>query len=144
MHSILSGCIRCNHNGLWKYGFYKNYQVYRCRKCKAVFTELSLSKYVRHRFLKQIILLSIMLYKHGLSSYCISEVLRKQFRIKVSPRTVCIWARKFGDIRELHKHLGTEFTKIWHIDEMFLKAKKRMYYMFCYRFQQQCDCAVHI
>lgn len=131
MHSsLLLNCIRCSNKELWKYGFYRNAQVYKCRKCGKTFSQLSLSKYVRHRFLKQIIILSVMLYRYGLSGYSISEVLRKHSGIKVSDWTVCKWARKFGDIKELHKHLGIEFTKIWHIDEMFLKANKRMYYMF--------------
>ena len=69
-------------------GFYKSFQVYRCKSCGREFTELSKSKYVRHRFPKETILFSVMLYRYGLSSYTISEVLRKKFRIKVSPRTI--------------------------------------------------------
>jgi len=56
---------------------------------KREFTELSFSKYSRHRFPKKIILFSVMLYRHGLSSYEISDILKKKFRVKVSPRTIC-------------------------------------------------------
>ena len=134
MAPSLSGCIKCNHKDIWKYGFYfyrnKKVQVYRCKKCKTTFTELSTSKYVRHRYHKRTILLSVMLYRYGVSSYAVSEILRKRFRVKVSPWTICKWARKFGDIKELHKHLGIKFTNIWHMDEMFIKAQGRMNYLF--------------
>ena len=68
---------KCNSKEYRKAGFYKNMQVYRCKSCKTEFTELSFSKHARHGFDKQIILFSIMLYRHGLSSYSISEVLWK-------------------------------------------------------------------
>lgn len=128
--SGLSGCIKCDHKGIWRHGFYKNTQVHRCKDCGLTFTELSKSKYVRHRFPKRIILFSVMLYRYGLSSYAISEVLRKRFRIKVSPWTVCKWARKFGDIKHLARHMGIKFSNIRHMDEMFIKAKKRMNYIY--------------
>ncbi len=130
MSPSLLGCIKCNHKELWKAGFYKNHQVYRCKSCKTEFTELSLSKYLRHRFEKQIILFSIMLYKHGLSSYAISDVLTKQFKLKVSAWTICKWARKFGDIRHLARHLNIEFSGVWHMDEMFIKARGRMHCLY--------------
>ena len=47
-----------------------------------------------------------MLYRYGLSSYAISEILWKKFGVKVSPRTICEWARKFGDVKHLLKHLN--------------------------------------
>ena len=124
-------CTKCNSINYWKYGFYKDMQVYRCKKCGATFTKLSKSKYSRHRFPKRIILFSIMLYRYGLSSYAVSEVLRKRFRIKASPRTICIWVRKFSDyIRELYRQSGMQFSRIWHIDEMFVKAKGMMNYLY--------------
>ena len=94
-HSGLS-CIKCSHKELWKAGFYKDMQVYRCKSCKREFTERSKSKYSGQMFLKKIILFSVMLYKYGLSSYATSEVLRKRFRTKVSAWTVCKWARSLG------------------------------------------------
>ncbi len=127
---LLSSCICCNSNNIWKYGFYKNHQVWKCKDCGKTFTELSKSRYARHRFPKRIILFSIMLYRYGLSSYAISEVLGKKFRIKVSPWTVCKWARKFGDIKHLAKHLGISFSRIWHMDEMFIKARGRMHCLY--------------
>ena len=33
MSSILSSCIYCNHKKLWKYDFYKDMQVYKCKSC---------------------------------------------------------------------------------------------------------------
>jgi len=71
-----------------------------------------------------------MLYRYGLSSYAISEILRKKFRVKVSPKTICEWARKFGNIKHILKHLNIKFGKIWHMDEMFIKAKGRMHYLY--------------
>jgi len=129
-HSILLSCIRCNHKEIWKYGFYKVVQVYKCKKCGATFTENSKSKYSRHRYPKRIILTAVMLYRYGLSSYAISEVLRKRFRTRVSAWTVCKWVRKFGNIKELCRHLNIKFSKIWHVDEMFIKAQCRMNYLF--------------
>lgn len=132
--SSLSDCIKCNHNKLWKYGFYKYHdkkvQVYKCKKCRVVFTELSLSKYVRHRFDKQIILFSIMLYRYGLSGSVISQTLYKQFKVRVSQQTICDWARKFGNIKHLAKHMGMHFSNIWHMDEMYVKAQGRMNYLY--------------
>jgi len=105
-------------------------QVYRCKSCKTEFTELSTSKYSRHRFPKQTILLSVMLYKYGISSYNISELLKKKFKTKVSPWSICKWVRKFGDIKHLAKHLDIQFSNIWHMDEMFIKAQGRMNYLY--------------
>ena len=130
MASILSGCIYCSHKELLKYGFYKDMQVYKCKSCGRTFTERSRSRYARHRFPKKIILFSVMLYRYGLSSYAISEILRKKFRVKVSPKTICEWARKFGNIKHILKHLNIKFGKIWHMDEMFIKAKGRMHYLY--------------
>jgi|Deesub1362B_J571_1020462.scaffolds.fasta_scaffold02161_6 transposase-like protein len=69
-----------------------------------------------------------MLYRYRLSGYVISEVLGKRFEIKVSLRTVCKWARKFGDVKHILKHLGIFFSRIWHMNEMFIKARRRAYY----------------
>jgi len=88
--------------------FIKIMQVYRCKSCGRTFTELSKSKYSRHRFPKKTILFSVMLYRYGLSSYAISEVLRKRFRVKVSPWTMCKWARKFKYIAEKPEILVTD------------------------------------
>jgi len=137
-------CTKCNSKEYWKAGFYKNMQVYRCKSCKTEFTELSFSKYARHRFDKQIILFSIMLYRYGLSSYSISEVLWKRFKIKISPRTICNWARKFGDIRHLARHLNIQFSRIWHMDEMFIRAKGRMNYLYAVIDDQSNVIALHV
>ncbi|MEM7815903.1 MAG: hypothetical protein QXN71_02170 [Candidatus Aenigmatarchaeota archaeon] len=88
MHSSLIGCIKCNHKDVCKYGFYryrgKKFQVYKCRQCNTSFTELSKSKYVRHRFDKRIIAFAITLYRFGLSGPVISKIIRNRFRVKVS------------------------------------------------------------
>jgi putative transposase len=144
MAPSLIGCIKCNYKELWKAGFYRNHQVYRCKSCKAEFTELSLSKYLRRRFKKQIILFSIMLYRHGLSSYAISEVLNKQFKLKVSAWTICKWARKFGDIRHLARHLSIRFHNVWHMDEMFIKANGRKNYLYAVIDDQSNVIAIHV
>jgi len=57
-------------------------------------------------------------------------VLDKKFGVKVSPRTICKWARKFGDIRHLARHLNIDFSNVWHMDEMFIKAGGRMNYLY--------------
>ena len=120
----LKACIYCNHKELWKHGFYKDMQVYRCKSCGREFTELSKSKYSRHRFPKKTILFSVMLYRYGLSFYEISDILRKKFRTKVSARTICNWTRKFGNIKHLLRRLNIKFGKIWHMKPLTLKLKK--------------------
>jgi len=50
--------------------------------------------------------------------------------VKVSPWTICKWARKFGNIKHLARHLDIQFSRIWHADEMFIKAKGRMHYLY--------------
>jgi len=85
-----------------------------------------------------------MLYRYGLSSYAISEFLRKQLRTKVSPWTVCKWTRKFGDIKELCKHINIRFSRIWHMDEMFVKAKGMMNYLYVVIDDRSSVIALHI
>ena len=92
-------------------------QVYRCKSCKREFTELNKSKHSRHRFPKKTILFSVMLYRYGLSSYEISDILKKKFR-------------KFGNIKHFLRDLNIKFGKIWHADEMFIKAKGRIHYLY--------------
>jgi len=137
-------CPECNSKEYWKAGFYKDMQVCRCKSCRREFTERSKSKYARHRFPERTILFSVMLYRYGLSSYAISEILRKRFRTKVSPWTICRWARKFGDIKHLAKHLGISFSRIWHMDEMFIKARGRMHYLYAVIDDQSNVIALHV
>ena len=141
---LLSSCIYCSSNNIWKYGFYNNLQVWKCKSCGRTFTKLSASKYSRHRFPKEIILFSVMLYRHGLSSYAISEVLRKRFKTKVSAWTVCKWARKFGNIKHILKHINAKFGKIWHMDEMFIKAKGKMHYLYAVIDDKSNAIALHV
>ena len=141
---LLSSCIYCSSNNIWKYGFYNNLQVWKCKSCGRTFTKLSASKYSRHRFPKEIILFSVMLCRHGLSSYAISEVLRKRFKTKVSAWTVCKWARKFGNIKHILKHINAKFGKIWHMDEMFIKAKGKMHYLYAVIDDKSNAIALHV
>ena len=128
--SLLLTCIGCKSNDVWKYGFYRKYQVYKCKSCGLRFTNLSKSKYARHRF-KQVIVFAITLYRFGLSGSRISYMIKKQFGIKISDWTICVWFRKFGNcIRELLKEQGIQFTKVWHVDEMWLHAKSIWYYLY--------------
>ena len=91
---------------------------------------MSFSKYLRHRYEKGVIQLAVMLYHHGLSGYKISEILFKKFRIKVSAWTICKWFRKFNsDKIRLSYMPRNRYSKIWHADEMYLKAKGRWFYL---------------
>ncbi len=49
-------------------GFYKDMQ-FTGQFCRRRFTEGSKYRYARHKFPKKTILLSVMLYRYGLSSY---------------------------------------------------------------------------
>ena len=62
-----------------------------------------------------------MLYRYGLFFYEVSDILKKKFRTKVSARTICNWARKFGNIKHLLRHLNIKFGKIWHMKTLKLE-----------------------
>ena len=128
MASGLSSCIYCSYKELWKTGFYKGLQVYRCKQCKREFTKLSKSKYFRHRFPKRIVITAVMLYQYGLSSYKIKTILWKRFRTKVSAWTV--QKRISSEPRELLMEFGIKFSQIWHADEMYIRAKNNWFYLF--------------
>jgi len=50
----------------WKVDFYKNMQAYKCKSCGREFTELSKSKYSKHRFPKKTIFFCYCLQMHYL------------------------------------------------------------------------------
>lgn len=130
MASSLLGCIRCNHKSVVKNGFYRDSQVYRCKKCGASFTENSTSPYAWHRFPKNVIAFAVMLRVYGMSGQDISDILYKRNKVKVSAWTVCKWAVKFGSLDDLHSALGIKYSDVWHVDEMFIRANGRMNYLF--------------
>lgn len=124
-------CISCSQSSLVKYGFYQKRQVYRCKSCRTTFTEQSFSRFARHRFSKRVIVFAIALYRYGLSGHTVSTILWKRFRVNVSENIIPRWFRKFsGEARELLRSMGISFTKVWHVDEMWIKAKNQWFYLY--------------
>ena len=139
----LRGCIYCNHKELWKHGFYNSKASGANPAEKPSQKEANPNTQDTGSQGKPFSSLSCS-NRYGLSSYAISEILWKKFSVKISPRTICKWARKFGNIKHLLKHLNIKFGKVWHVDEMFIKAKGRIHYLYAVMDDKSQVIALHI
>lgn len=71
-------------------------KVYRCRRCKKIFTnDLFFSKM---RYDKRIILKSLKLYSEGLSYGSIHNYLHNQFNMSVERSTIFDWIQRYSQI----------------------------------------------
>ena len=134
-------CPKCSSKDVWKLGFYKHkgkkYQRYRCKKCFYVFSERGMDEFARIRYDKEIVLLCLWLYsRFVVSTYDVEKIVKKFKGVRVPARTVLNWVHKFGKDRNFLKELKArdkEFkriAKVWHLDEMYVKARGRMNYLY--------------
>jgi len=87
--------------------------------------------YQRHRFPGEIISHAVWLYYRFTLSYRDVEEMLAQRGIMVSYEAFRYWCHKFGSnfIRSIRQR-QRDVSHQWHIDEVFLKIKGRIYYLF--------------
>src|SRR3989344_1112888 len=115
-------CIKCNSNHTKRYGYYKNYQKYKCNSCNKQFTERSFSFFSRHRF-PEIVISNAILLNHQISTRMTKHFFR-QNNICLSHVSVYNWSKKFDRrLPNLRKVYKIQYTDIWHADEKFIKVR---------------------
>lgn len=117
-------CIYCSSSNLVLNGHdSKGVQRYKCNDCKRRFCEKGI--FARMRFPREIIINALYLRSYPLSLRDVKRVIKKLVKIKVSHVSIYNWILKFAPkLIELAKKIPTQFTKIWHVDEKFIKVKK--------------------
>lgn len=101
----------------------KGVQRYKCNDCKKRFCEKGI--FARMRFPREIIMNALYLRSYPLSLRDVKRVLKKLKYIKVSHVSVYNWILKFyPKLIEIEKRIPLNFTKIWHVDEKFIKVRK--------------------
>jgi len=115
-------CIKCNSNHTKRYGYYKNYQKYKCNSCNKQFTERSFSFFSGHRF-PEIIISNAILLNHQISTRMTKHYFRQNY-IYFSHVSVYNWSKKFdkrlSNLNKIHK---IEYADIWHVDEKFIRVR---------------------
>ena len=69
-------CIKCKSPQTKRYGFYRDYQRYKCNSCGRQFSERSFSFFSRHRFPKGVISNAILL-NHQISTRMVKHFFRQ-------------------------------------------------------------------
>jgi len=101
----------------------KGVQRYKCSECKRRFCEKGI--FARMRFSKEIIIDAIYLRSYPLSLRDVKRIIKKLKCIKVSHVSVYNWILKFcPKLIELAKKIPIQFTKVWHVDEKFIRVKE--------------------
>jgi len=117
-------CLYCSSSNFVRNGRdSKGVQRYKCNDCKRRFCEKGI--FAKHRFSKEIIIDAIYLRSYPLSLRDVKRVMRRLKQTKVSHVSIYNWILKFAPkLIELAKRIPIQFTKIWHVDEKFIKVKK--------------------
>ena len=99
-------CSKCGNKNLWKNGFVKGKQRWKCTHCKHQFI-LEKAERGKPEWLK---LLAILLYSMKKSIRSIARL------VKVSPKTILDWIREFKipDNQENLKSEIVELDEMWH------------------------------
>lgn len=114
-------CPNCKEPHTTKYGYYKNYQRYKCNGCGKQFSERAFSFFYRHRFPEKVIMNAILI-SFFVSSRNISFLLLNMLNTKISHQSCYNWNKKFASkISKLNRQMN--FSNIWHVDEKFIKVK---------------------
>jgi len=116
-------CIHCNSLSTVRYGYSeKGDQRFKCKDCGRRFCEKGI--WARMRFPRETIVDTLFLRSYPLSTRNVKKILRKLKHIKVSHVSVFNWILKFAPhLIKLALKKPISFTKIWHVDEKFIKVK---------------------
>lgn len=116
-------CIYCNSFLTVKNGYdKKGVQRFKCNDCNKRFCEKGI--FARMRFPREVIMNALFLRLYPLSMRNVKKILRKLKHIKVSHVSIYNWIIKFAPhLSNLARIIPLNFTKIWHVDEKFIKVK---------------------
>lgn len=98
-------------------------QRYKCNDCHRRFCEKGI--FARMRFSKELITNAIYLRSYPLSLRDVKRVIKKLIKVKLSHVSIYNWILKFAPrLIKLAKKVPIQFTKVWHVDEKFIRVKK--------------------
>jgi len=101
----------------------KGVQRYKCNACKKRFCEKGI--FARMRFPREIILNALFLRSYPLSLRNVKRILKKLKHVQVSHVSIFNWIIKFyPKLIAIEKRIPLAFTKIWHVDEKFIRVRK--------------------
>jgi len=118
-------CVHCSsshsvRNGRDK----KGVQRYKCNGCHRRFCEKGI--FARMRFPAWIIRNALFLRSYPLSTRNVKRILRKLNYAEVSHVSIFNWIMKFAPhMCKFTKIFPLNFSKIWHVDEKFIKVKRQ-------------------
>jgi transposase-like protein len=97
-------------------------QRYKCNGCGKQFCEKGFFARLRHK--TKDIMNALWLIFHRLSFREAKKTMKKFFGLRVSHVSIYRWFCKFVFLLDLiAKQLPLQFTKIWHVDEKYVKVK---------------------
>ena len=116
-------CINCLSPNFVRNGHDKRgIQRYKCNDCGKRFCEKGF--FARYRHSPKEITNAVYLKMKRQTSREVSDTMLAFFRVSVSHATVCSWFKKFvGMIKKFAKLISINFTKIWHVDEKYIKVR---------------------
>ena len=116
-------CIYCNSLLTVKNGYSeKGTQRYKCNDCGRRFCEKGI--FTRMRFPKKIIVDALFLRSYPVSLRGVKRILKRMRGIRVSHVSIYNWILKFAPrLIKIAKRKPIAFTKIWHVDEKFIKVR---------------------
>ena len=101
----------------------KGVQRYKCNACKKRFCEKGI--FARMRFSREVIMNALFLRLYPLSTRNVKRILKKLNYIEVSHVSIFNWVMKFAPyLCKFANIFSLNFTKIWHVDEKFIKVRK--------------------
>lgn len=119
-------CPRCgghtNRNGSLKILKEKSLK-YLCTQCYKYFSTFSNTIFFEKAFPSQLVALAVELkVQLGLSLRQVQHVLKRFFNKAPSLATLSLWTNQLKKVDLPVTH----FSKVWHVDEMFIKHQKRL------------------
>jgi transposase-like protein len=145
-------CPYCSTNHTVKNGVrYDGLQKYKCCDCGKQFTKRTGSLFAGMRFSERIITSALMLKFRGRNSLReIRDIIGYLLDIKVSHVSPYNWNLKFSSQLEIIQNkFKLKFTKVWHVDEMFIrvrgsKSKKNCSYLYVVEDSEGKIVAMHV
>ena len=120
---MISECIFCSSPNFVRNGHDKGgVQRYKCNDCKKRFCEKGI--FARMKTPREIIINAIYLRSYPLSFREVKRIINKLKNYRRSHVAIYKWILKFcPKFVEIEKRIPLNFSKIWHVDEKFIKVK---------------------
>ncbi len=126
-------CKFCNSTSIIKYGFKGKRvkkQAYFCKDCNRKFVKVE-SGFERLQNEPRIISLMLSMYYKNMSLRSIADTLESTYSIKIAHKTVHNYIRRYEKLlTEYVSTLKPEFSGKVNIDEMYIRVKGEMKYLF--------------